>query len=174
MWHVLDIEYSLFYWLCGWQYPFAVANSIEDVMRSLEVFTKNLIIWFSNNLMKLNADKYHHLLLNTKGVDHFINTKEQTVLEIGNLHIKKFLVGKIIMYKFRLQAKLCKAYWTYWHIDIKHIDICQNASRKLNALARLGIYKHTKKVKNSQAAILILIWAKHKLFPVSIVKTKKG
>ena len=49
--------------------------------------------------MKLNADKYHHLLLNTKGVDHFINTKEQTVLEIGNLHIKKFLVGKIIMYK---------------------------------------------------------------------------
>ena len=83
-------------------------------MRSLEVFTKNLIIWFSNNLMKLNADKYHHLLLNTKGVDHFINTKEQTVLEIGNLHIKKFLVGKIIMYKLL----------TYWHKAYWHLPKC--------------------------------------------------
>ena len=30
--------------------------------------------------------------------------------------------------------------------------------------------KHTKKVRSSQAAILILNWAKHKLFHVSIVK----
>ena len=45
--------------------PFAVADNIKDVIRSLEEVGENRLTWFSNNQMKLNPDKCH-LLLNTK------------------------------------------------------------------------------------------------------------
>ena len=80
--------------------PFAVADGIEDVMRSLEEVGQNLITWFFDNQMKLNPGRCHQHL----------NTREQTTLKIGSLHKKKFLVRKIIRYKYRLQAKLRKAY----------------------------------------------------------------
>ena len=51
--------------------PFAVADNIKDVIRSLEEVRENLITWFSYNRMKLNPDKCHLLL----------NTKEQTNLK---------------------------------------------------------------------------------------------
>ena len=59
---------------------FAVADNIEDVIRSSEEVGENLITWFSNNQMKLNPDKFHLPL----------NTKKQTTLKIGNLHVKYY------------------------------------------------------------------------------------
>ena len=52
--------------------PFAVADNINDVIQYLEEFGGNLITWFSSNQLKL-----------------YLNTKEQSTLKIGNLHIKK-------------------------------------------------------------------------------------
>ena len=38
--------------------PFSVADNIKDLIRFLEEFGENLIIWFPNNKMKLNPDKH--------------------------------------------------------------------------------------------------------------------
>ena len=90
--------------------PFAVAYNIIDVIQSLQKNGENLITWFSDNQMKLNVDKCHLIL----------NIKEKTTLEIGNLHIKNLLRKNLLNFA-------------------KHIDnICQRASRKLNALAKLA------------------------------------
>ena len=70
--------------------PFAVAENIKDVMRSLEEVGENLNTWFAVNQMKLNSDKCHLLL----------NTKEQNTFKIGNLHIKNSLFVKLLGTKF--------------------------------------------------------------------------
>ena len=70
--------------------PFAVAENIKDVIRSLEEVGENLNTWFAVNQMKLNSDKCHLLL----------NTKEQSTFKIGNLHIKNSLFVKLLGTKF--------------------------------------------------------------------------
>ena len=97
--------------------PFAVTDHIEDVMRSFEEVGENHITWFSDNQMKLNPDKC--LLL--------LNNKDQTTLKIGNLQIK-ISCAKLLCINFDYILNFSKY--------IK--DICQKASRKLNALARLA------------------------------------
>ena len=59
--------------------PFAVADNIEDVIRSLGEVGEYLITCFSDNQMKLNLDKCHLLL----------NAKKQNTLKIGNLNITR-------------------------------------------------------------------------------------
>ena len=56
---------------------FAVADNIEDIIRSQEKVGENLITWFSDNQIKLYPDECHQ----------FLNTQKQTTLKIGNLHI---------------------------------------------------------------------------------------
>ena len=70
--------------------------------------------------MKLNTDKCHLLL----------NRQKPNTLKIGDLHINKFLSEKLISATFDGKLKFNK------HIE----DICQRASQKLNALARLAPY----------------------------------
>ena len=72
--------------------------------------------------MKLNIDKC--LLL---------NSQEPNTLKIGNLHINNSLSEKLLGIAFDCKLKFNK------HIE----DICQKASQKLNALARLAPYMGT-------------------------------
>ena len=58
--------------------PFAVRDNIPDVISALEEIGEKLVIWFSDNQMKLNTDKCHLLL----------NTQDQNFLNIGNFNIK--------------------------------------------------------------------------------------
>ena len=44
--------------------PFVVRDNIRDVISALEEIGEKLLIWFSDNQVKLNTDK-SHLLLNT-------------------------------------------------------------------------------------------------------------
>ena len=44
---------------------FVVGDNIPDVISALEEIGDKLLIWFSDNQMKLNTDKCH-LLLNTQ------------------------------------------------------------------------------------------------------------
>ena len=67
--------------------------------------------------MKLNPDKCHLVL----------NTKEQTTLKIGNIHIKNALSEKLLGINFDYKLTFSM------HIE----DICQKSSRKINALADL-------------------------------------
>ena len=44
--------------------PFAVRDNVRDVITALEEIGEKLLIWFSDNKMKLNTYKCH-VLLNT-------------------------------------------------------------------------------------------------------------
>ena len=87
-----------------------------------------MFIWFSDNLFKGNADKCRSL----------VNVKDEISMKIGDLNIVNSECEKILGvkfdYKFTLQV--------YSHVS----DLCKNASRKINALARvvpfMSISKH--------------------------------
>ena len=75
--------------------------------------------------MKLNTNKCHLLL----------NSQEPITLKIGDLHINNSLSEKLLGITFDYKLKFNK------HIE----DICQKASQKINALARLAPYMGTTK-----------------------------
>ena len=98
--------------------PFAVADKVKVVIRSLEKVGESLIIWFSNNQMKLNPEKCCILL----------NNKEQTILNINTLHIKDSLCKKLLGINFDYKLNFAK------HIEYTW----QEESRKLNTLVSLA------------------------------------
>ena len=75
--------------------------------------------------MKVNTNKYNLLL----------SSQELNTLKIGDLHINNSLSKKLLGITFDCKLKFNK------HIE----DICQKASKKLNALARLAPYMETTK-----------------------------
>ena len=102
-----------------------VRDNITDIIQALEEMGESLVNWFSNNKMKLNTDKCHLLL----------TSQEPNTLKIGDLHINNSLSEKLLGITFDCKLKFNK------HIE----DICQKASRKTNALARLAPYMRTTK-----------------------------
>ena len=103
--------------------PFVVRDNITDVIKALEEIGESLVNWFWNNVMKVNTDKCHLLL----------NSQEPNTLKIGDLHINNSLSEKLLGITFDCKLKFNK------HIE----DICQKASQKINALARLAPYMGT-------------------------------
>ena len=95
------------------------------VIKSLEQIGESLVNWFLENEMKLNTDKCHVLL----------NSQEHNTLKIGDLHINNSLSEKLLGITFDYKLKFNK------HIE----DICQKASQKINALARIAPYMGTTK-----------------------------
>ena len=63
-----------------------VRDNITNVISALEEIGEKLLIWFSDNQMKLITDKYYLLL----------NTQEQNFLKIGNFYIKNTLSEKLL------------------------------------------------------------------------------
>ena len=100
--------------------PFAVRDNIADVIKALEEIGEYLLNWFLNNVKKLNTDKCRLLL----------NSQEPNFLKIDDLCINNYLSEKVLGITFDRKLKFNK------HIE----DICQKASQKLNALARLAPY----------------------------------
>ena len=101
--------------------PFVVRDNIPDVLEdALEEVDEKLLIWFSDNQIKLNTDKCHLLL----------NTQDQNFLKIGNFNIKNYFSEKLLGIDFDCKLKFSN------HIE----DICKKATRKLNALSRIVPY----------------------------------
>ena len=96
--------------------PFVVRDNISDVIADLKEIGTKLLIWFSDNQMKLNADKCHLLM----------NTKDQNFLKIGNFNIKNSCSEKLLGIIFDFKLK-------FSHIE----DICKKATRKFNALSSI-------------------------------------
>ena len=100
--------------------PYVVANNIVEVKENLNIITQKLFTWFANNQIKVNHDKCHLLL----------TTYEEANIRIANTTIKcsksKKLLGIILDNKLKFH-KNCE-------------NICQKASKKLNALARVTNY----------------------------------
>ena len=70
--------------------------------------------------------------LNTNKCQLIFSSQEPNTLKIGDLHINNSLSEKLLGITFDCELKFNK-----------HIDICQKASQKLSALARLAPYMGT-------------------------------
>ena len=57
--------------------PYVIAHNIDGVNKSLEEASEILCKWFSDNLMKINADKCHLL----------VSTNNTVKMKIGNFDI---------------------------------------------------------------------------------------
>ena len=95
-------------------------NNIKEVIENLTNVTQKLFTWFANNQMKANHDKCHLLL----------STQEEANIQTANTTIKCSQSEKILGIILDNQVKFDK------HVE----NICQKASRKLNALARVTNY----------------------------------
>ena len=97
--------------------PFVIRDNIPDVFSASEEIDEELLIWFSDNQIKLNTDKWHLLM----------NTLDQNFLKIWNIDIKNYFTEKLLDIAFDFKLKLSN------HVE----DICKKAVSKLNALSRI-------------------------------------
>ena len=70
--------------------PDISANNINEVILSLEKATDILFKWFSDNVMKSNADKCHLL----------VSTNNAINIKIGNIDINNSTCEKLLGVKF--------------------------------------------------------------------------
>ena len=100
--------------------PCMSANNMDEVVKYLEEASTKLFKWFSDNLMKSNAEKLH-LLVSTNNT---VNTKVENS-DIKNSHCQKLLGAK---FGHKLTCNN--------HIS----DLHKKASEKVHALARVTPY----------------------------------
>ena len=99
--------------------PYCTGLKISDVPIKLENAAKILLQWFKDNRMKVNPDKYH-LLIN--------NTKESFQIKIGNETVTNSKYEKLLEVKVDHELNFNE------HVS----SLCRKASQKLNALSLIG------------------------------------
>ena len=104
--------------------------------------------WFSENLFKGNADKYHLL----------VNVKDEVSMKIGDFNIVNSEYEELLNVNFDYKLTFNT------HVS----DLCKNASRKSNALARVEPYMSISKRRilmnaffKSQFNHCLLVWMCH-------------
>ena len=97
--------------------PYAIADNINGVIKSLEEATEILFNWF-NNLMRINTDKCHFL----------VSTNNTVKIKIGNFDITNSKSEKLLGVKFDHKLSFDD------HIS----ELCKKASRKIHALSRVA------------------------------------
>ena len=128
--------------------PYTCLDNSQLVIEKLEAVAKDILKWFDNNAMKANAEKCHLL----------VSTNESISANIGHASIKSTkaekLLGVLIDNKLSFNDHVKK--------------ICEKASQKLNALARLSPYMSVEKRRlimkafiNSQFGYCPLVWMFH-------------
>ena len=129
--------------------PFSCNSSTESVILQLVNDSKLLCEWFANNGFKANPDKFH-LILNENRNDIFIEIQQ---FKIFNSNSQKLLGIKV-------DNKLS--------FDDHVRDLCNKASQKLHALARIAHYMQPlqkriimKAFINSQFGYCPLVWMFH-------------
>ena len=114
--------------------PYTGGKNTQDVITSLENCALVLFKWFENNLMKANSDKSHLLLSTSTSSTANINGDI-----IKNSESEK-LLGVTIDYKLNFEEHLSK--------------VCDKASQKLNALARISSYMNINQRKRIMRAFI--------------------
>ena len=121
--------------------PYISANNINEVILSLEKTTdylnnshSALFKWFSDNVMKSNADKCHLL----------VSTNNAINIKIGNININNSTYQKVLGVKFD-----CKLTF-----DDPISELCKKTSRKIHGLARKTPYMNIAKKTYTHECIL--------------------
>ena len=128
--------------------PYVSLEDTDLIIEKLEVKTNEILQWFDENAMKANADKCHLL----------ITTNEEKHISIGGQKIQNSKSEKLL--GVTIDNKLSFT---------EHVrKICDKASQKLNALARLSSFMSLEKRRlimkafvNSQFGYCPLIWMFH-------------
>ena len=97
--------------------PHRTANTIDELIQSLEHDSMMLFQWLSDNHMKANISKYHLL----------VNKKNKVTIRIGDTEIKNSEYEKLLGIKVDAKLNFNK------HLN----NIISKASRKVNALLRV-------------------------------------
>ena len=128
--------------------PYICKLDSDIIAKNLEKVSAQLLIWFTNNKMKANPDKYHFLL----------TWKNELTLEIDQCQIKSSkeekLLGITIDNKLSFDA----------HVN----NICNKVSQKINALTRIANYINPAQRRLVMKAFIIsqfgycpLVWMFH-------------
>ena len=125
-----------------------IADNIDGIIKSLEVASEILFKWFSDNLMKINADKRHLL----------VSTNKTLKIKIRNFDTTNKKSEKLIGIKFDHK----------FSFDNQISEICKKASRKIHALSRVALYMKISKrcilmnaFFKSQFSYCPLVWMCH-------------
>ena len=125
--------------------PYTSDIKMEDVIKSLEKCSEILFKWFDDNYMKANSDKSHLLLSPEENLNANINGDI-----IPNSKSEK-LLGVTIDCKLNFDEHVSR--------------LCDKASQKLNALARIASFMKTEQKRkimkafiSSQFGCCTLVW----------------
>ena len=127
---------------------YVVADNIDGVIKSLEEASEILFKWFSDNLIRINADKFHLL----------VSTNNTVKMKIGNFDITNSKSEKLLGVKFDHKRSFDD------HIS----ELCKKASRKIHALSRVASYMNISKKRilmnaffKPQFSYCPLVWMYH-------------
>ena len=114
--------------------PYISGNNINEVILFLEKATDTLFKWFSDKIMKSNADICHLL----------VSTNNAINIKIGNIDINNSTCEKLLGVKFDHRLTF----------DDHIFELCKKASRKIHALARVTTYMNIVKKTYNHERIL--------------------
>ena len=114
--------------------PYVSADNIDGVIKSLEEASEILFKCFSDNLMKINADKCHLL----------VTTNNTVKIKTGNFDITNSKNKKLLGVEFDHKLSFDD------HIS----EVCKKASRKIHALWRVALYMNISKKMYSYECVL--------------------
>ena len=128
--------------------PYNCYFNLDNVISNLEKSTNSLLTWFSENHMKVNANKCNLL----------VSFDERCTAKIEDFSIKNSTEEKLLGVKFDCNLSFES------HIT----SLCKKASQKLHALARISHYMDLNKRRSpmkafitSQFSYCSLIWMFH-------------
>ena len=128
--------------------PQISVNNINEIILSLEKTTNKLFKWFSDNVMKSNADKCHLLVTTNNAIN----------IKTGNIDINNSTCEKLLGFKSDYKLTFDN------HIS----ELYKKASRKIHALARVAPYMNIVKKRilmkaffKSQFSYCPLVWMYH-------------
>ena len=126
-------------------------RNLDNITHQLENDCNVALKWFADNFMKLNADKCHLLVLGQRCDD-------SVTVKIGNTDVVNSSEEKLL--GVHIDSKLS--------FDHHVSKLCQKASNKLYALARISPYMDQNKLRNLMRAFITsqfqycpLIWMFH-------------
>ena len=114
--------------------PYNCYFNLDNVISNLEKSTSSLLTWFSENHMKVNANKCNLL----------VSFDERCTAKIEDFSIKNSTEEKLLGVKFDCNLSFES------HIT----SLCKKASQKLHALARISGYMDLNKCKNLMKAFI--------------------